>query len=78
MGNLDRCAGCCIFLDPLSNRVYVPNETEDLNLNVFNMITGINDSQTLTKHISCQYKCKFDDKKCNLNQKWNIVCTKKH
>ena len=66
------------FSGPLTNRVYVRNETEDLNLNVFNMITGINKSLTLTKHISCKYKCKFDCKKCNLNQKWNIVCTKKH
>ena len=30
-----------------------------------------NESKTLTKHIPCDYKCKFDDKKCNSNQKWN-------
>ena len=29
------------------------------------MITGINESNTLTKHISCECKCKFDGKKCN-------------
>ena len=28
----------------------------DVNLNVFNMMTGINESKTLTKHISCKYK----------------------
>ena len=27
----------------------VPNKTEDLNLSVFNMISGINKSKTLTK-----------------------------
>ena len=32
----------------LSNKVCVPNETEDLNLNVFNMIIGVNKSKTLT------------------------------
>ena len=36
------------------NRVCFPNETEDLDLNVFNMITNINESRTLTKHISCE------------------------
>ena len=41
----------------------VPNKTEDLNLSIFNMITGINESKTLTKHISCKRKCKFDEKK---------------
>ena len=35
---------------------------EDLNLSVFNTITGINESKTLTKHISCKCKCKFDVK----------------
>ena len=35
------------------------------------MIKGINESKTLTKHMSCEYKCKFHDRKYNLNQKWN-------
>ena len=34
------------------------------------MITEINESKTLTKHIWCKCKCKFDGRKCNLNQKW--------
>ena len=69
--NLDRCDGNCNTLDELSNKVCVPNETKDLNLNVFNMVTGIKESRTLTKHISCKCKCKFNSKKCNSNQKWN-------
>ena len=32
------------------------------------MITGINKSKTLTKHISCECKCKFDGRKYNSNQ----------
>ena len=32
------------------------------------MITRINESETLTKHISCECKCKFDGRKCNSNQ----------
>ena len=40
-------------------------------LNIFNKITRINDSKSLTKHISCNCKCKFDGRKCNSNQKWN-------
>ena len=33
------------------------------------MITGINESKTLTMHISCKSKC--DCMKCDSNQKWN-------
>ena len=35
------------------------------------MITGVNELKTLTKHISCKCKCKFNRKKCNSNQWWN-------
>ena len=65
---LDRCVGSCNALNDLSNKVCVPNRTEDLNLSVFNMITEINESKTLTKQISCECKCKFDGRKCNSNQ----------
>ena len=39
-------------MNDLSNKMCVPIKTEDLNLSVFNMITGINDSKTLTKYVS--------------------------
>ena len=51
--------------------IYVPNKTEYLNLSMFSMITGINESKTLTNHISCECKCNFDGNKCNSNQWWN-------
>ena len=55
----------------MSNEVCVPNKTEDLNLSVFNMIWGINESKTLTKHFTCECKCRFGGRKCNSNQKSN-------
>ena len=57
---LYRCVGSCNTLNDLSNKVCVSNETEDLNLSMFNMITGITESKTLTKHISWECKCRFD------------------
>ena len=64
---LDRCLGSCKALNDLSDEVCVPNKTEDLNLSVFIMITGITESKTLTKHISCERKYTFDGRKCNSN-----------
>ena len=46
---LDRCVGSCNIFDDLSNKVCVPNKTEDLNLSMFNMVI---DDDELTKHIS--------------------------
>ena len=79
--NLDRFVGSCNTL----NEVCVPNKTEDLNLSVFSMITEINELKTLTKHISCESKCKFDGRKCSSDQWWitinvdlNVKCKKHH
>ena len=47
----------------------VSKKTENLILNVFNMITGLNESKTLTKVMSCECKCcMFDGRKCNSDQ----------
>ena len=71
MVNLNRCVRSCNTLNELSNKVCVPNKTEDLNLSVFNMITGINELKTLIKHVSCKCDCKFDSRICNSVQRWN-------
>ena len=50
---------------------------------MFNMITGINESKTLTKHTSCKCKFKFDGNECKSDQRWNndrcrCECKKRH
>ena len=47
------------------------NITEDLNLSIFIMITGISESKTLTKHIPCERISKFEERNCNSDQLWN-------
>ena len=80
---LDRCVERCNTLNDLSNKVYVPNKTEDLNTHIFNTITGKNDSKIWTKVILCEYKCKFDGRKWNSDQwcnnnKSHCECKKRH
>ena len=43
MVNLARCNGSCNTLDDLSSRICVPNKTGYVNVNVFSMITEINE-----------------------------------
>ena len=40
---LDKCVGSCNTLNDLSNKVCVANKREDLNIHVFDMITGKNE-----------------------------------
>ena len=80
---LDKCVESCNILNDLWNKVCVPNKTEDLNLSKFSMITGTNESKTLTKHISCGYKCRFNGRKLNSDGWWNnnkswCECKKRH
>ena len=47
----------------------VINKTGDNNIDVFNLIIGINEAKILAKHISFYCKCKFGGEKCISNQK---------
>ena len=53
MVSLDKCSGSCNAAVDLSTKLCVPNKAKDLNLKIFNMITRINETTTLIKHISC-------------------------
>ena len=52
---LDKCAGSFNTLNDLFNKVCVPNKTEDLNIHVFNIITG-EMNQNLNKRYIMQMK----------------------
>ena len=41
------------------------------DIDVFNSITNKKEAKTMTKHISCDWKCKFNIQTCNSNQKQN-------
>ena len=58
--NLHRCNESCNTPDDPSCRKCVRNKTEDVNTNGIDMITGINESKTLIKHLSYESKSKFD------------------
>ena len=60
MVNVDECSGSCNAADDLTTKTCVLNKTKDINVKAFNMITIINEAKTLMKHISCDYKCKFN------------------
>ena len=55
------------------SRIFIPCKVEDLIPIVFNMVTGINESNILIKQISCECRCEFGARKSNPRQKW-IKC----
>ena len=80
---LGRYIGNCNTLNDLSNKVCILNKTEDLDRSVFKKIIGINESKTLTKHLSCECKCRFDGENVIVKSMWNndkcqCECKKHH
>ena len=56
--------------DPFG-RVCIYFRAKDMKLKMFNVIKDINESKALAKHISCDWRCELDGRKCNSIQKWN-------
>ena len=63
--SLYRCYESFNTLDNLYDRLCVPNRTKHVYLDVFNMITGINESKSLVKNILYDRRCRLDDGKSN-------------
>ena len=53
MVSLDRFGGHFDTIDNPSSKRGVSSKSEDANLNVLNMITGVKESKTGIKHFSC-------------------------
>ena len=68
MISLNKCTGSCNVLSP---KIYVPKEAKDINVKGFNMKTNKDEAKTMTEHVSCDCKCKFNSTTCSSNQKWN-------
>lgn len=51
---MNMCDGRCNTIDDPFGRIYFPNNFEDMNLKIFNMIKAINESKTLAKQILCE------------------------
>ena len=70
--SLDKCNESCNVLSPKvcvlkkKTQMYIMIKNE-----IFKMITNSNEAKTVTKHISCDFKCRFNSATCNSNQKWN-------
>ena len=51
-------------------------KAKDVIVKELNMITNKNEAKTVTKHISCDCKCKFISTACNSNQEITVSAKK--
>ena len=67
MTGLDKCTGGCNVLFQKWCLICC-EKSKGINVKVFEMIANKNEAKTMTKHISCDCKCKFNSATCNSNQ----------
>ena len=68
MISLNKYTGVCNALYP---KICVLKERKDIHVKAFSMITNKDEANTITEHISCDCKCKFNSTTCKSKQKWN-------
>ena len=62
MISLDKCSGSCNVVLP---KICVPKKKKVINVKAFNLITNKNETRTMKKYISCDFKCKCNSTACN-------------
>ena len=51
--------------------MYVPDVVESINVEVFNLMSRINETRHIKQHETCKCKCRLDASVCNNKQHWN-------
>lgn len=69
--SMNRCNRSCNTVEDPFARICVPNKIEGMNLKVFNLIKGINESRTLIKYIASTCRCNSHGRKFSLRQKYH-------
>ena len=49
----------------------VPHIVKNLNVKVFNLVSGTNEKRHIERHETCKCKCSFEHSVCNNKQRWN-------
>ena len=69
--SVNRCRGSCNTVDNPYARVCVPNKVKNINVKVFNLMSGVNETRFLVQYESYECKCGLNESVRNSKQKWN-------
>ena len=66
-----KCSGSCNNINDPYAKICVPDVVKDLNVKVFNLMSGTNETRHIKWHETCKCKCRLDASVCNNKQRWN-------
>ena len=66
-----KCSGRCSNINNPCAKLFVPDVVENLNVKVFKLVSGTNQTRCIEWHEACKCKCTFNSSVCNNKQRWN-------
>ena len=68
---INKCGSNCNKINDPYARICVPGALKNLNVKVFNIISGTNETRHIKWHETCKCICRLDGIICNSKQRWN-------
>ena len=68
---LNKCSGSCKNINNPYVKLCVPDVIKDMNIEVLNLMSRINETRHVSWHETCTCKCRLDASVCNNKQHWN-------
>ena len=56
----NNCSGSCNTFDDSYSWICVRNKVKNLNLKVFNLMSGVNETRFIVQHESCNFECELN------------------
>ena len=69
--SINKRGGSCSTIDDSHARICIPNKVKNMNVEVFNLMSVVNETRFLVQHESCECKCGLNESVCYSKQKWN-------
>ena len=68
---IKRCKGSCNTINNPYAKICVPDQIKNMNVKVFNLLSGTNGTRHIKWHKTCKCKYTLDASICNNKQRWN-------
>ena len=68
---INKCSGNCNNINNPYAKICVPDIIKNLNVKVFNLMSGSNETRFIEWHETCKCICRLDGIICNRKQRWN-------
>ena len=66
-----KCSVSCNNINNPCTKLCAPDVVKNLNVKVFNKVSGTNETRRIERHETSKCECRFNSSVCNNKQRWN-------